>query len=266
MIAAILNRVTKNSSTALAGAVSAEDPVAAIIDQLVARRLKQRQKTLIAILRGAFGTIGVNGVAADLGALRLMNSGGLEPFDESGNDATADQIMSADLFINAKAILGELADGLQNGAFIMHPNVEAALEKADKDTFKDGVESGLPFAVRTYRGVPVFTSEALVRAGTGNGFVYDSYIAAPGVVALGEKTQLGDVLDVASLQGYLDRDKNNFTIYDRTRFLMHLNGMKWVGTPAAQSATNAELATTTNWDYVYQTVNRAGIVAIRTNG
>src|SRR5207344_297189 len=106
---------------------------------------------------------------------------------------------------------------------------------------KSGVQSGLPFTVRTYREVPIFACEGLSRAGTTDGFVYDSYIMASGVIARGEKPQMPDEWDtisVAALQFAADKDKNNAYIYDRTRFLLHINGTKWVGTPAGQSATN----------------------------
>jgi hypothetical protein len=42
--------------------------------------------------------------------------------------------------------------------------------------------------------------------------------------------------------------------------------MRWTGTPAGQSPTNAELGTVGNWTYTYQTANRAGAIAFRTNG
>ena len=48
--------------------------------------------------------------------------------------------------------------------------------------------------------------------------------------------------------------------------MIHVNGTKWVGTPAGQSAANAELATNTNWNLVFQTADRCGIVQIKTNG
>lgn len=258
-VAPILNRVTANGATALSGAVSGSDPVANIVSQLVARRLMQRNKTLIAILRGAFNGLGANAAAAPLLAVRT------DAFDESGNDATSSQTMNPDLFINAKAGLGELANELSSGAMFVHPNVLAALEKADRSSFKNGLESGLPFTITTYRDVPIFTSESLVRAGTTNGFVYETYILAGGVVGYGEKAQAGDVADVASLQYDHDKDKNDEIIYDRTRFVLHLNGMKWVGSPAGQSATNTELRTAANWELVYNSASRVGAACIRTN-
>lgn len=260
----ILNRVKAYDVTALAAQVSGAtpDPVSEILGQLASGRMKRRQRTFVSVLRGAFGGgDDASGSASELTSMRV------EAFDETGNDATNEQKMSADLFIQAKYLLGELADTLIGGAILTHPNIVARLEVLDKESFKDGVASGLPFAVRTYRGVPIFTSNLLVRAGTTNGYVYETYILASGTVGFGFKPQSSKVGDVASL--ILDETQintNNLTVYDRTRYLMHLNGMKWVGTPAGQSATDAELATIANWDLAYSSADRVGGVLIRTNG
>jgi hypothetical protein len=258
MRAIACNRVCKSSATAFSAQLSGEDPVGEIVAQMVQRRLKQRQKTLLAMVRGSFGSAGINGVAAPLKAVRV------DAFDESGNDATADHLMGIELFINAKSLMGELADDLMNGALWMHPTILAALELADETSFNK-VSHG-PWTIRTYRGIPIYTSEALVRAGTTNGFVYDTYLLARGIVAKGEKPQKTDVVDVAALQMERKFGLNNEIIYDRTRFVFHLNGMKWVGTPAAESPTNAELGTIANWNLVLATATRVGAVCIRTNG
>lgn len=265
MKAVACNRVTKNSATALAGQVSDEDVVGAMTAQIAERRLKQRQKTFLAGLRGAFGS-GAGASGNTDGCLSDLKN---DKFDETGTDATDEQLMNVNLFIDSKALMGELADSLMDGALFIHPNVLAGLEKADITAF-DKVSRG-PWTVRTYREVPIVVSESLVRAGTGNGYVYDTYLIANGVVAYGEKPQVGGqlnnpILDVASLNIEVDAAKNNGVIYDRTRFVLHVNGLKWVGTPAGESPTNAELQTATNWNLVYQTANRVGAVCIRTNG
>jgi hypothetical protein len=126
MRAIACNRVCKSSATAFSAQLSGEDPVGEIVAQMAQRRLKQRQKTLLAMVRGAFGSAGVNGVAAPLKPVRV------DAFDESGNDATADHLMGIELFINAKSLMGELADDLMNGALWMHPTILAALELADE--------------------------------------------------------------------------------------------------------------------------------------
>jgi hypothetical protein len=262
----LLNRVTKNAVTALSAQVSGADPMGAIIDQLVMRRLKQRQTTLIAMLRGLFASAGAANAAASLSATRLGGTTA-EPFTEVGANATSDQLIDPDKFIDVKALMGELGDELRNGCFLCHPNVKARLEKLDALNFKTTImPSELPWSISTYRDIPIFTSTALARAGTTNGFVYDSYLITKGIVGYGEKPQQGDTTDTASLQYFRDRDLNNELVWDRTRLLLGINGTKWIGTPGGQSATNAELQTAANWSLVFQTANRVGATCIRTNG
>jgi len=258
MKAVACNRVCKSSATAFSAQLSGEDPVGEISAQMVQRRLKQRQKTLLAMIRGAFGSAGASGVAAPLQAVRV------DAFDESGNDATAEQLMGIELFINAKSLMGELADDLMDGALWIHPTVLAALELADETSF-DKASRG-PWTIRTYRGIPLYVSESLVRAGGTSGYVYETYLLAKGIVARGEKPQKTDVVDVAALQMEKKFGLNNEIIYDRTRFVLHMNGLKWVGTPVAESPSNAELGTIANWNLVLATANRVGAVCIRTNG
>ena len=263
----ILNRVTKNSATAMAATVSGEDPVTHVIESMTARRLKQRQKTLIAILRGLLGTAGANAAAG--AALADVRYGGTvqEPFTENGAQAADQYLMSPSIFIRSKALMGELQDTLQNGCLLMHPDVKARLEELDALNFKTLIKpSELPFNITTYRDIPLFLSQSLVRAGTQSGFVYDTYLIAKGTVGYGERPQAADTKDLASLAYFYDRDLNDDLIWDRTRFLMGVDGTSWIGNPAGSSATNAELQTIANWKRVYQTSNRCGVVAIRTNG
>jgi len=266
MVGTILNRVTKNSVTALSGAVSGSDPLGNIINQMVARRLKQRNTTLVNILKGLFNAAGTVNAAAPLAANRYGTTTA-EIFLEAGAAPAVGQMVSPDVFIYTCALLGEIQDVLANGVFLCHPNVKARLQSLDSLNFKTTImPSELPFEITTYRGVPIVTSAALVRNGSTSGFVYDSYLVASGAIGYGEKPQAGDIVDVASLQYWRDPDKNNELIYDRTRFVLHPSGMKWVGTPAGQSATNAELATPANWNLAWQTANRVSIACFRTNG
>jgi hypothetical protein len=262
----ILNRVTKNSATALAATVSGADPITHVIESLTARRLKQRQKTLIAMLRGLLGTaLAVNSAAA----LTAVRYGGTvaEPFTENGVAAAEQYLMTPDLFIKTKALMGELQDTLKNGCLLMHPDIKARLEILDALSFRTTIKpSELPFDITTYRDIPLFLSNSLVRAGQQSGFVYDTYLVAKGTVGYGEKPQASDVKDTASLAYFYDRDLNDDLIWDRSRFLMGVDGTSWIGEPASQSAANAELQNVANWKLVYQTANRCGVTAIRTNG
>lgn len=275
-IAPILNRETANSVTALAAAVSGAEPVEEITGQLATRRQKQRQTTMINILRGIFGFSNAPGGAGSLQAARN------DIFSETGANPAANNVISAFPVIDALGLLGELADTTLGGGILMHPIVRAALIKQDQISFQHySLQSGAVLAqgaapstsgfVETYKGYRVFVSNQLVRAGNVSGFVFDTYIFAPGVFAWGEKPQVGGmafqpVIDVASLNYWAAAQTNVEEIYDRTRFLLHPNGLKWGGTPGGQSASNAELATATNWTLDYSTADRVGIVCIRSNG
>lgn len=272
----IMNRVKKNSSTALASQLSGVDPMAAIIDQMTENRLKNRQKTLVAQLRGLFASTGPNigvgqaggYVAGALDAVKL-SYGGQEPFIENGLAAGVGQLFTPDMFIDGKALMGELGDLLKNGCLLVHPTIKARLEKLDALNFRSlKMPSELPWTITTYRDIPIFESVALVRNGTQGGYVYETYLVAKGMVGYGEKPQQGDTTDVASIQYWRDRDLNNELIWDRTRFILGVNGTKWVGNAANPNngPSNAELQVPGNWQLVFQSANRVGAVCIRTNG
>ena len=61
-----------------------------------------------------------------------------------------------------------------------------------------------------------------------------------------------------------DRDSlaSNDILVNRRAFVIHPNGMKWKGSPAGATATNAELATGTNWERVSD-IKNMGIVMLK---
>lgn len=261
-VCTVLNRVKAWGSSAFAKQLSGTDPMAEIVRQIAANRLKRRNKIILALLRGAFNGLAASGAAAPLSAVRR------DIFIESGNSATSANLISTNEFINAKSLMGELSDGLMNGAIFCHTNIRAALEKLDAASFKNGVESGLSYKVETYRGIPIYTSDALVRPGTTNGFVYETYILSNSIIGLGSKPQSQEVGDMSNFLLEEDKKTNDILLFDRSRQVLHLNGMRWTGTPADLNggATNAELATAANWALALSTANRVGAVLLRTNG
>lgn len=259
-IAPILNRETANDATAMAKQVSGAQPVEAITGQMAMRRQKQRQSTLISILRGAFGF--ASAPAAATGALRQTR---YDAFSETGASPAAGNLIDQNRVIEAIALLGELSDSVLNGGILLHPLIRSALLKQDQISFEHfSTQEGVRLEI--YKGMRVFVSNTLLRPGGVSGYVFDTYIFSPGTVGSGEKPQQGDSIDMASLSYVADKQKNNEEIYDRTRFILHPNGLRWTGEPAGQSASNAELATAANWSLDYQSADRCGIVCVRTNG
>ncbi|MEN6533359.1 MAG: hypothetical protein ABFD89_06830 [Bryobacteraceae bacterium] len=260
-IAPMFNRETGLASSSLAAAVSGADPVANILAQIATRRQKQRQATLVNILRGIFGFSTAPNGAGALAAVRN------DVFLEAGANPASNQLISPFVFADTIARLGELADTTIGGGILMHPLIRASLIKQDQIAFEHySTQEGVKF--ETYKGYRVFASNLLVRAGTGGGYVFDTYIFAPGVFAWGEKPQVDGAqkADAASMRLWVNPQTNVEEIYDRTRFLLHPNGLQWKGNPAGQSATNAELATAGNWALDYATADRCGIVCLRSNG
>ena len=260
-IAAILNREASFGASALSSAVTGQDVVADITRQLGIRRQKGIQTTVINVLRGltAFGS--APGTAAALSGVRYDLS------LEVGASPAAGQLISSNAFNTAAALLGELRDGLmQGGAILMHPNIEAALLNADSLNWTYVALSDQKYVLPKYKGIPVYRSNLLVRNGSTSGVVYDTYLIAPGAIGLGQKPQVGDQVDASSLQYYPRPDLNEEQIYDRLRYLIHVRGTAFTGTPSGQSASNTELATSTNWSLRFQTADRTGVVQLRTNG
>jgi hypothetical protein len=259
-VAPILNRVSAVGATALAGAVSNTDPVGYSLGVISDLRLRQSQKTFLNILRGVFGFASAPG--GGTAALKTLRN---DIFLEAGNSATSVNLFSSNAFIDTTALLGEVKDRLLQGAVIAHSAVAAAMLKQDSIAYVRDSEGRV--VLQTYKGIPLFVSDLLTRAGGTNGKVYDTYFALPGAAVTGDKPQTSEVGDVASL--ILDKSdaaKNSVTIYDRTRSILHVQGTAWGGTPAGQSATDAELATEGNWTLAFGDVKNVGVVCLRTNG
>lgn len=259
-VATILNRVSATSHEALAGAVSASDPVGFALNVLAGVRLRQRQTTLLNILRGVFGHSDAPG--AGTAALKAAR---LDIFSETGASPTSEKLFSSDAFIDTLSLFGETADDLAgSGVIVCHSAIAAAMLKQDDiDFFR--TSEGMPL-LRRYKGMTVFVSDLLRRAGTTSGFVYDTFVFRPGAAVMGEKPQVNKVGEVASLVIEEKESTNSVVIYDRTRAVMHVEGTKWTGTPAGQSATNAELATAGNWALAFGDVKNVGVACLRSNG
>lgn len=260
-VAPILNREASYGASALSAAVTGQDVVGDITRQLGINRQKRIQNTAINILRGLFAFGSAPGTAAALSGSRYDVS------LEAGASPANAQLMTSSAFNIAAALLGELRNGMtQGGAILMHPSIEAALLNQDASNWTYVPLSEQKYTLPLYKGIPVYRSNSLVRNGSTSGVVYDTYLIAPGAIGFGQKPQVGDMVDVSSLQYYARPDLNEEQIYDRLRYLVHVRGTAFTGTPGGQSASNTELATSTNWALRFQSADRVGVVQIRTNG
>lgn len=270
--ATILNRVHALGGTALAKAVSGADPISEILRLLDGIRQRQRATALQSQLAALFGTAATTNAAT--GAMRALR---LDNFVEILANVTNSHLISSNMVLDAIQLMGEAKARIEGGVFLCHSQIATNLNKQDDITTV--YDSQGKFVMKTYKGMMVVEDDRLTRAGTGAGTppVYFSFICARGSVVTGEKAQI--VTDQAGEVAAIQLDAKNLSlneqvVYDRTRYILHVQGAKWnpqAGVPAnaadkAGTASNAELADPANWQLAFADARNVGIVLLRTNG
>lgn len=225
-VAAILQRGKVFGASDLSGDMAGSDPMQAVGELFAAYWARRFQDVLIAVLGGAMEAASMTGNVLDISGL----TGGAENFD-------------GEAFIDATAKLGDHQDEL--AAVAVHSATYTVMKKQDLIDFLPDSRNGAPIA--TYMGKRLIIDDGLPLATD----VYTTYLFAPGAIGYAEGTP--------KVPAAIDRDElaggGTEYIVNRRRFVMHPRGVKWTGTPAGLSATNAELATSTNWVRVYEPKN-----------
>lgn len=198
----------------------------------------------------------IDGVIAE----NIANDSGDLVNDISGGTGSA-AVISDNAVIDAQAKLGEngtVGRGDLNGgdfaAIVVHPATYALLRKLDLIDFVP--ISGQERPVSFYMGMQVIVT----RNAKVNSTVYDSYIFKAGAIALGMTTQ-----------GYLPTElyrnpSKGFGInelYTRRVMAVHPVGFRWTeSSVSGVTPTDAELATSGNWDRSFAAEN-SGVVVLR---
>lgn len=265
-VAPILNREYAFGATALSVQASGTDPIGSTLRYVQRIRNRQRKETMRSVLLGGFGSH--TDTTAALNAMRLNKCTTTGSLVTSG--ATSNYI-NLRYILDAAALLGENVDMIV--ALWMHPEILASLTDQDVTDYITPSEGAL--VLKNYRNCRIYLEPNLKTTATINSVpsvpIYRTYLMSANTVARGEKPQSTNIGDVASMTTKEDAATNDRKVYDRTRFLMGLNGLSWKGTPAGQSATNAELATIANWELakngsVTFDARNAGVAEIVTNG
>ena len=272
-IAALLLRGKAWGANELAGALAGDDPMQAIGDRVADYWARMEQKILVSVLTGAFAAASMANHVLD----KSSASGGID-----GN-----------MVLDAKQLLGDSADQLQ--AIMMHSAVFTELQKQNLIQYTTTSDGKIAFA--TYLGYNIVvddgmpitqvykkTSDVAIVPGktyyTESGGVYTpvaspdvsdiddyyeedykvytTYLFARGSVGRGE----GTPVSLTSTETDRDSLAGEDFLINRRALVLHPMGVKWKGTPVGVTPTNAELATGTNWERVYEDKN-IGLVAIK---
>lgn len=231
----------------LAKFASGEDPIQAIARQINDFWVQDQNDSVISIMKGVFA----DNVAND--SSDLVNDISIA----DGNTATSANKISASAVIDTKMKLGDMSKKLTSIA--MRSEIYANLLKLNLVDFQPTNVQNIGWG--TYLGMTVIVDDQLPKvAGGVSGYVYSTWLFAPGVIGYGEAYN--------KLSNEYDRDSEAGIdiLVSRKITSIHPAGMAWQeSSVGGNSPTDNELATAANWDRVFEKKN-IGFVELKTNG
>lgn len=227
--------------------ISGDDPAARIAAMVGGYWARDRQRILMQILNGLFDN--TNGVLRTTHRLNIYS-------DVVAGSITDAMRLTGDTFIDGLVKLGDANQKIT--AVAMHSEVEALLRK--RDLIDDIPDSEGKFVIASFQGRRVIIDDNCPKVAGANSAAYTTYLFGMGAVAWGD----GSIDAEDAVETDRDITNSDTLLANRVRFILHPRGVRWIGTPAGQSPTNAELATGTNWSKVYQDKN-IRILAVRHN-
>lgn len=226
-VAVKLMRAKAFGSTDLAGDLAGADPMAAIGNRYGTYWNRRDQRTMLSILAGAMGSAGMADNVNDISA----GTAGAANFD-------------VDSFIDSTFLLGDEAGGLT--AVAVHSLTLKAMVKADLIDFVPDSQGKL--TIPTYLGKTVLVDDSMPKSGTGVDTIFTTYIFGAGALGFGSRSPKNPVgVGRDELKGM-----GQEYIVHRRQFVYHPRGIRWIGTAAGPTPTNAELANPANWQRVFE--------------
>ena len=227
-VAAKLYRAQVFGASDLSADLSGADPIGAIVELFADYWARTEQKTLIKILTGSMNADNMTDNVLDITSL----PGAAANFD-------------ADSFLDATARLGDRQDDL--AAVAVHGDTYSLMKKLDLIDYIPDSESKK--MIPTYMGHLLIVDDSMPKnSQTG---VYDTYIFGNGAIGYAQASPKNPV-EVG--RDPLTSGGQDYVVH-RRMFVMHPRGIKWVGTPAAQTPNDNELADKNNWTRVYEPKN-----------
>lgn len=210
------------SAMDLAGALIADDPMAAIAARVGEYWAVDEEKMVISILKGI--------LAADEAGSDVLYAG----------DGTA--ALDLDLIIDACGTAGDAAG--QFNTLIMHSSKHRLLQKTQANAYVPKAQTDLGFA--QYAGYNIVVNDLMPSTLT--------VVAAPGAILAGEgaaKSPVAVARNEAAGNG-----SGQETLYNRRQFILHPNGLKFnQSSIASTSPSNAEYEEAAQWTQAYQRKN-----------
>lgn len=204
------------------------DPMAHIVSQLLPYWEKQNNKRFISLVKGVFASNDAD-----------QTDDGDMTFDISGETGTA-ALLAKDTILLGSQKMGDRSAELT--AVAMNSATEKYLAALDTNA---GLyrASEAPGQLSKYNGRDIIVDDNIPYDATNKKATI--YLFGRGVAAYNE------LPTPHPFEADRDSDTAVDYIHSWRRFIMHIRGFKWVGTPAGLGPTAAELETAANWDRVY---------------
>lgn len=244
-------RIKAWGATDLSGILSAADPLAIIRANIAEWKIRASERKLFATLDGIFGLTAMSGLVLDL----------------TKNTTEADQFLGKHTFGRAAQLLGERK--LDLSCIVCHSEVEQYLQELDTDQ-RLFVPSQVGATLPSYGGRQLITDDQCkvnqsktVKVGTTDTPVTDVaeiYLFGKGAIAYNECP------GPKAFEAGRDILKSQDFVVTRSSDIMHVRGVKWVGTSFAAATyggsgankdkhpltpRNVDLSTAANWSKVY---------------
>lgn len=236
-------------SANLVASLLAEDPLETVATLIASYWDREEQTVLIYTLLGIFADPLMAGNVLDLAS----EDGAVSPIK-----------LDAEVSSDAFSLLGEFGGSLTG--IMMHSRVFYNLRAQRAIEFGKDPVTGLDF--QRWDGLDVLVNDKCPRvAGSTSGYKYTSFLFGTGAIGYAEATGEGGPkipveLDSAPAAG---NGEGVETVWYRRHWVMHPRGVKFDGSLAGESPTNAELAAGASWTRVYDP-KTIRMVAVETNG
>jgi hypothetical protein len=247
-------RQQRNQSWAtmdLSGELAGSDPMSRIRSRVSDYWIRQFQRTLVNTLTGVFA----DNAANDSGDM-ILDIG-----SDSSGGVTAAELISAEAIIDCKQTMGDAADSLD--VLIMHSVAYSRLQKLNLIDFIPDARGEIQFP--TYLGYRVVVDDNVRKVAGSNRTKYWTYLVGAGAIAWGESPVSVPV--EVDRKPELGNGSGQEILYTRRQYVMHPYGFRWMdATRTSNFPTNAEIATTNNWDRVFPERKQIALAALVTNG
>lgn len=245
------NRNKGWSTTRLAGLLAGDDPMKRIAEHTGDWWSRAMNNHLINTLKGVFA----DNAANDGGDMRKV----------IGTDAvgapSAAELISADAILDTAQTMGDSQEVLS--LLMMHSVVFNRLKKLNLIDFIPDARGEVNFP--TYLGKKLVISDTCPAVAGANRILYSTYLVGYNTIAYDE---VPPPLPVEVFRYPAQGNGQGVDqLWTRRQYVMHPHGLAWTSSSmAGSSPTNAELATTANWNRIYAERKQVALAELVTNG